>query len=88
MVAVARNRYSVPCELVDQRVSARLYSGRVEIVSDEVIVAGHERLPNRGALLLRLAALYCADPAQAGALRNDAPFADMRSVPLPRCAIR
>jgi phytoene/squalene synthetase len=34
LVAVARNRYSVPCELAGQRVSTRLYPSRVEIASD------------------------------------------------------
>ena len=29
LVAVARNRYSVPCELAGQRVSTRLYPSRV-----------------------------------------------------------
>lgn len=48
LLAVARNRYLVPCELAGQRVSTRLYPNRVEIASDEAIVARHERLSNEG----------------------------------------
>jgi hypothetical protein len=48
LVAVARNRYSVPCELAGQRVSTRLYPNRVEIARNETIVASHARLTNRG----------------------------------------
>lgn len=48
LVAVERNRYSVPCELAGQRVSTRLYPSRVEILTDETIVASHTRLVSRG----------------------------------------
>jgi hypothetical protein len=48
LVAVARNRYSVPCELAGQRVSTRLYPNRVEISSDNILVASHLRLSSRG----------------------------------------
>ena len=41
-VTVARNRYSVPCELAGQMLSTRLYPTRVMVVADDVIVA--ERL--------------------------------------------
>jgi hypothetical protein len=44
LVSVARNRYSVPCELVGQSVSTRLYPHRVDITSDEAIVASHARV--------------------------------------------
>ena len=47
-MAVAKNRYSVPCELAGQRVSTRLYPNRVEVASDEAIVASHARVPNAG----------------------------------------
>ena len=39
LVAVARNRYSVPCELVGQMVSTRLYPTRVVVVAGDAIVA-------------------------------------------------
>ena len=77
LVSVARNRYSVPCELVGQMVSTRLYPNAVAIAASDEIVARHDRLSNAGEtrydwqhyipLLLR----------KPGALRNGAPFADM-----------
>jgi transposase len=77
LVSVARNRYSVPCELVGQMVSTRLYPNAVAVAAGDEIVARHDRLSNAGEtrydwqhyipLLLR----------KPGALRNGAPFADM-----------
>jgi transposase len=77
LVSVARNRYSVPCELVGQMVSTRLYPNAVAVAAGDEIVAQHDRLSNAGEtrydwqhyipLLLR----------KPGALRNGAPFADM-----------
>ena len=77
LVSVARNRYSVPCELVGQMVSTRLYPNAVAIAAGDAIVTCHDRLSNAGEtrydwqhyipLLLR----------KPGALRNGAPFADM-----------
>ncbi|MEF7612864.1 IS21 family transposase [Aquincola sp. MAHUQ-54] len=77
LVSVARNRYSVPCELVGQMVSTRLYPNCVAVAAGDEIVARHDRLSNAGEtrydwqhyipLLLR----------KPGALRNGAPFADM-----------
>ena len=48
LVAVARNRYSVPCELAGHMVSTRLYPNRVKIVAGEQLVADHERLNDEG----------------------------------------
>ena len=48
LVAVARNRYSVPCELAGHTLSTHLYPGKVVIVADDVVVASHERLSDRG----------------------------------------
>ena len=45
---MARNRYSVPCELAGHKVSTRLYPNRVSIVANDAIVASHERLICRG----------------------------------------
>jgi len=77
LVAVARNRYSVPCELAGQRVSTRLYSSRVEIASDEAIVASRERLANRGHICYDWQHYIALIQRKPGALRNGAPFADM-----------
>jgi hypothetical protein len=70
LVAVARNRYSVPCELAGQRVSTRLYPNRVEIASDELIVASHDASVEPRPHLLRLAALHRAGTAQARGLEK------------------
>ena len=40
LVSVARNRYSVPCELAGQTVSTRLYPGKI------VVVAGDDGTPS------------------------------------------
>ena len=45
LVSVARNRYSVPCELAGQMVSTLLYPGRVAIVAHDSVVAGQPTLP-------------------------------------------
>ena len=83
LVTFDRNRYSVPCELAGQRVSTRLYPGRVEIASDEMIVARHERLPNRGHICYDWQHYIALIQRKSGALRNGAPFADMPT-PLQR----
>jgi len=83
LVVVARNRYSVPCELAGQRVSTRLYPARVEIASDEGMVARHERLPNRGHICYDWQHYIALIQRKPGALRNGAPFADMPA-PLQR----
>jgi len=77
LVAVARNRYSVPCELAGQRVSTRLYPSRVEIASDEAIVASHARVADRGHICYDWQHYIALVQRKPGALRNGAPFADM-----------
>jgi hypothetical protein len=83
LVAVARNRYSVPCELAGQRVSTRLYPARVEIATDEAIVASHARLVNEGHISYDWQHYVALIQRKPGALRNGAPFADMPA-PLQR----
>ena len=77
LVAVARNRYSVPCELVGQRVSTRLYPHRVEIATDEAIVASHVRAAHEGRICYDWQHYIALVQRKPGALRNGAPFADM-----------
>ena len=48
LATVARNRYSLPCELAGQMLSTRLYPTRVVVVADDMIVADHQRLMNKG----------------------------------------
>jgi len=77
LVAVARNRYSVPCELASQMVSTRLYPGRVTVVAEDAIVASHDRLSERGQTRYDWQHYVPLVQRKPGALRNGAPFADM-----------
>ena len=77
LVAVARNRYSVPCELVGQKLSTRLYPGRVAVATDDAVVASHERLSDTGRVNYDWQHYIDLVQRKPGALRNGAPFADM-----------
>jgi len=80
LVRVARNRYSVPCELAHRTVSARLYPARVVIVEAMEVVAEHARAPDRDHIVYDWRHYIPLIERQPGALRNGAPFADM---PMP-----
>jgi len=77
LVSVARNRYSVPCELAGQMVSTRLYPGGIVVVADDAVVARHERLSASGATRYDWQHYIPLIQRKPGALRNGAPFADM-----------
>jgi hypothetical protein len=77
LVALARNRYSVPCELAGQMVSARLYPGSVVVVANDTVVARHERLNDEGQTRYDWQHYIPLLQRKPGALRNGAPFADM-----------
>jgi hypothetical protein len=77
LVRVQRNRYSVPCELAGQRVSTRLYPSRVSIVSDDAVVAQHDRLTERGQVRYDWQHYIPLVERKPGALRNGAPFDDL-----------
>lgn len=77
LVHVQRNRYSVPCELVGQMVSVRLYPERVEVVAGEAKVASHARLFDRGQTRYDWRHYIAIVERKPGVLRNGAPFADM-----------
>ena len=83
LVAVARNRYSVPCELANHRVSTRLFPNRVDIAAADTIVASHERLADRGHIRYDWQHYIALVQRKPGALRNGAPFADLPA-PLQR----
>jgi transposase len=74
LVTVARNRYSVPCELARQVVSTRLYPGKVVIVAEDSIVAEHERLSGKGHTAYDWQHYIPLVQRKPGALRNGAPF--------------
>jgi transposase len=77
LVAVARNRYSVPCELAGQVVSTRLYPSAVVVVAGDVVVARHERLGAEGQTAYDWQHYIPLIQRKPGALRNGAPFADL-----------
>ena len=77
LVAVDRNRYSTPCELVGQWVSCRIYPGQIMIVANDVVVATHGRLSDRDHVQYDWQHYIPLVERKPGALRNGAPFADM-----------
>ena len=77
LVAVARNRYSVPCEWAGQMVSTRLYPGRVDVAAGDALVASHARQTNRGQTAYDWQHYIDLVQRKPGALRNGAPFLDM-----------
>ena len=77
LVSVARNRYSVPCELAGHVVSTRLYPGKVDVVAGDVVVASHERLSDAGHTRYDWQHYIPLLQRKPGALRNGAPFADL-----------
>ena len=77
LVAVARNRYSVPCESAGQRVSVRLYPERIDIVQGDTVIASHLRLANHSQIRYDWQHYVPLLERKPGALRNGAPFADL-----------
>ena len=77
LVSVAKNRYSVPCELAGQMVSTRLYPARVKVVAAERIVADHARLDGESRTQYDWQHYVPLIGRKPGALRNGAPFADL-----------
>jgi len=72
LVSVARNRYSVPCELAGQMLSTRLYPGRVVVVAGDAIVASHERRGDEGQTTYDWQHYIPLIQRKPGALRNGA----------------
>ena len=77
LVSVQRNRYSVPCELVGQWVSTRIYPNRVSVVAGDAVVASHDRLTERDHICYDWQHYIPLVERKPGSLRNGAPFADM-----------
>ena len=80
LVAVAKNRYSVSCEFVGQRISARLYPERVDLVAGDTIIASHLRQANAGHVCYGWQHYVPILERKPGALRNGAPFADLPEI--------
>ena len=77
LVTAARNHYSVPCELAGKVISKRFYPERIDIVVDEVVMASHPRLLDRGQTSFDWRHYLPLVERKPGALRNGAPFAQM-----------
>lgn len=73
LVSVDRNRYSVPCEWANHRVSTRLYPSRVYVVAGDLVVASHERASDRGHTCYDWQHYIALVQRKPGALRNGAP---------------
>ena len=80
LVTVQRNRYSVPCHLVNSQVAIHLYPDRMAIYAENTMVASHIRLYERDQTRYDWQHYIPLIDRKPGALRNGAPFADM---PLP-----
>ena len=86
LVTLDRNRYSVPCELVGQAVSLRLYPERIDIVAHDMRVARHPRSFSRQQTLYDWQHYIPLIERKPGALRNGAPLPTCRS-PCNDCAV-
>jgi transposase len=77
LVTASRNHYSVPCELAGKLISKRFYPERIEVVFDEVVMASHPRLFDRGQTCYDWRHYLPLVERKPGVLRNGAPFAQM-----------
>ena len=77
LVSLERHRYSVPCELIGQLVSLRLYPDRVDIVAHDALVASHPRGWQAKQTHYDWQHYLTLIERKPGALRNGAPFADL-----------
>ena len=77
LVSIARNHYSVPCELAGKLISKRLYPERVEVVHGDTVVASHPRLFERGQTRYDWQHYIGLAERKPGVLRNGAPFGDL-----------
>jgi len=77
LVTAARNHYSVPCELAGKLIRQRFYPERTAIGFDEVVMASHPRLFERGQTRYDWRHYLPLVERKPGVLRNGAPFAEM-----------
>ena len=77
LVIEDRNRYSVPCELVGQMVSIRIYPECIDFAPHDAVVASHPRSFERNHTRYDWQHYIPLIQRKPGALRNGAPFADM-----------
>ena len=77
LITADRNRYSVPCQYANHKVSVRQYAGRIEAYADDLRVAAHDRLFDRGRVRYEWQHYLPLLERKPGALRNGAPFLDL-----------
>lgn len=77
LVTVQRNRYSVPCHLANRKVTVHLYPDRIEVASDQAIVARHRRFIDAGQVSYDWQHYIPLVEKKPGALRNGAPFTEL-----------
>ncbi len=76
LVQYDNNRYSVPCQFAGQQVSLRAYAGRIVLVADHEVIAGHKRRFTRNISYFEPWHYVPLLDRKPGALRNGAPFVD------------
>lgn len=74
LVNIDRNRYSVPCGFANQIVNVRVYADRIEILSQQHLIAQHDRLFGRDKVTFNPLHYVPLLERKPGALRNGAPF--------------
>jgi hypothetical protein len=74
LVKVDHNRYSVPAEWANRAVSVRITAGRLRLVADGQVIAGHARCYGRSQLLCGPWHYLPVLEKKPGALRHGAPF--------------
>ena len=77
LITADRNRYSVPCQYANHKVSVRQYAGRIEAYADDLRVAAHDRRFDRGRVRYEWQHYLPLLERKPGALRNGAPFLDL-----------
>ena len=87
LVCVERNRYSVPADFAGKVVSVRLYADKVQIVSENQVIAVHERRFGRDQLICDPWHYLPVLEKKPGSLRNGAPFVQWE-LPVPICVVR
>ena len=80
LVAIARNRYSVPCEWAGHMVSTRVYPTRVDVAAGDCLVASHARQAGAEQTCYDWQHYIALVQRKPGALRNGAPFLDLPPV--------
>ena len=80
LVSIERNKYSVPCDFANQKLSMRLYPERIEAHGEAGLVATHPRSFERGEVVYDWQHYIPLLERKPGALRNGAPFDGLPSV--------